>query len=376
MVAPAVDGIFSLPAAAVLKVAQKDQPRMVAHFHGGDLIVAIGALRNPFTLVVFRKDGDTRVRTYPHRPFTDEVYRETSKRKGPDDFDGFQDWLSRDLAAPPRQLVSVGDALVLVRYQGGHALIDLRAPAIEPIPRSAVEQLYLLAPDTLLVGACGYHGNTEPVQLYWAYEAARIREPLVRCWNRSTSNPHCRIVAGVPFPDEGGDIPLVAGLARLTGTNNTTHDRMHVAAAMVWQGKLFGLALSILRSGSHDHSIVRIDLASRKVDGLCALDKGDKTLRATFAPSPAGLLAFADSAVLLVDPETLAVVDRAPLPKGMDLVGTDADRLIFHHKRAKAVVVARTASIAAPLPASLAALEAEVASALQASRAAAKRRQA
>jgi hypothetical protein len=44
--------------------------------------------------------------------------------------------------------------------------------------------------------------------------------------------------------------------------------------------------------------------------------------------------------------------------------------------RGKALVVARSASIAPPLPASLAALEAEVASALQASRAAAKRRQA
>jgi len=145
---------------------------------------------------------------------------------------------------------------------------------------------------------------------------------------------------------------------------------------MVWQGKLFGLALSLHRSFSRLHSIVRIDLASRKVDGMCALDKGDKSLRATLAPSPAGVLAFADSAVLLVHPETLAVVDRAPLPKGMDLVGSDADRLIFHHKRAKAVVVARSASLAAPLPASLAALEAEIASALQASRSAAKRRQA
>jgi len=53
-----------------------------------------------------------------------------------------------------------------------------------------------------------------------------------------------------------------------------------------------------------------------------------------------------------------------------------ADRLIFHHKRAKTLVVARSASIAAPLPTSLAAVEAEIAGALQASRAAAKRRQA
>ena len=76
---------------------------------------------------------------------------------------------------------------------------------------------------------------------------------------------------------------------------------------MVWQGKLFGQALSLHRSFSSLHSFMRIDLASRKVDGLCALDKDDKTLRATLAPSPTGLLAFADSAVLLVDPETRAL---------------------------------------------------------------------
>jgi hypothetical protein len=374
MAAPAVDGIFSLPEAAVLKVAKAEHPRMVAHFHGGDLIVAVGALRNPFTLVVFRKDGDTGVRTYPHRPYDYEVFKEMSRLAGGPD--GSQDWYSRDLAAPPRQLVSVGDALILVRCQAGHALIDLHAPAIEPIPRSAVEQLYRLAPDTLLVGACGMYANAEPVQLYWVYEAARIREPLVRCWNRATREPQSRIVDGVPFPDEEGPVPLTAGMDRLRGTEKTFHNRMHVAAAIVWQGKLFGLALNLSRPGSYGHSIVRIDLASRKVDGMCALEKGDKTLGATFAPSPAGLLTFADKAVLLVDPETLAVVDRAPLPNGMELVGSDADRLIFHHKRAKAVVVARSASIAAPLPASLAVLEAEIARALQASRAAAKQRQA
>jgi hypothetical protein len=372
----AIESDFPLPEAAILKVADKYKPTIVAHFHGGDLMVAIGALSNPLTLVAFRQGGKTDVVSYPHRPWSDEVYAELREHRRANQYDGDQDWYSRDLAASPRQLLTVGDALVLVRLHGGHALIDPSTLAIETVPRSAVEQSYRFGPDTLVVGACGKYANAEPVQLFWTYDAARVREPLVRYRVREPRHPEDRIVDGTPFPDEEGDIPFAGGIARLRGTSKTFDNSMHVASAISWQGKLFGFALGLHRSFSDEHSLIRIDFASRKVDRFRVLAKEDKTLRATFAPSAAGLIAFADKAVLMIDPETLAVTDRAPLPKGIRLVGSDEERLILHHKRGNTLFVVRNTAFAPPLGSALAAVEAEIDGVLKASRAAAKRKRA
>ena len=375
----AIEADFPLPEAAILKVADKYQPRVVAHFHGGDLMVAVGALSNPLTLVAFRQGGQTDVRSYPHRPWTDEVFAERQERTRAGELNPFnpdQDWYSRDPAASPRQLLTVGDALVLVRLQAGHAFIDPSTLAIDTVPRSAVEQLYRFGPDTLVVGACGKYANAEPVQLFWTYDAARVREPLVRYRVREPRRPADRIVDGTPFPDEEGDIPFAGGIARLRGTRDTSDYDMHIASAISWQGKLFGFALGLHRSFSDAHSLIRIDFASRKVDRFRALAKEDKTLRATFAPSAAGLIAFANKAVLLIDPETLAITDRAPLPKSIRPVGSDEERLIFHHKRANRLFVVRSAALVRPLGSALAAVEAEIDGVLKASRAAAKRKRA
>jgi len=88
------------------------------------------------------------------------------------------------------------------------------------------------------------------------------------------------------------------------------------------------------------------------------------------------LIAFTDKAVLLIDPETLAFTDRAPLPKSIRLVGSDEERLIFHHKRANTLFVVRSAALVRPLGSALAAVEAEIDGVLKASRAAAKRKRA
>src|SRR6266496_1093756 len=83
----AIDAAFPLPDAAILKVAEKHKPRVVANFHGGELMVAVGALSNPLTLVVFRKDGATDVRSYPHRPYTNEVFADLRERLRAGEFD-------------------------------------------------------------------------------------------------------------------------------------------------------------------------------------------------------------------------------------------------------------------------------------------------
>jgi hypothetical protein len=375
-----IDGVFPLPPEAVLKVAAKFLPHMIAHFHGGDLFVAVGAHANPMTLVAFRAGGATDVRSYPQLEFTDEVYNALHERMRAgelDPFDGIQDWRSRDLGACPRQLLTIDDALVIVRYRAGHALIDPATLAIEVVPPSAVERMYPFAPGTMLVAAFGKYGNEERVQMFWTVEASRLREPFVRGASRSSEEGQSRWrrVDATPFPDEEGRLPLGGGIARVKGeTLNYSHEDMHVASAIVWNGKLFGLALAPRRSGSDDHSIVRLDLASRKVDGITPLAKEDKTLDAVWAPSPAGMIAFADKAVLLIDPETLAVVDRAPLPKGIELVGSDADRLVLHHKRANTLFVVRNTALATPLGPALARVQAEIDGSLKTSRGAAKRK--
>ena len=370
----AIESVFPLPEAAILKGPAIYLPQMIAHFHGGDLFVAVGANANPMTLVAFRQGGATDVRTFPHEPYTREVSAALGKRAGGGEFDPEQDYFSRDLSASPRQLLTIGDALVIVRLHAGHALIDPATLAIEAVPRSAVERLYAFGPGTMLAAACGKYANDEAVQLYWTVETAHLREPFLRCKNRETRVPMSGFVDGVPFPDEDGPIPLAAGIARVRG--ESPNHSMHIASAIVWNGKLFGLALDLMRSGSHDHSIVRMDLASRKVDGITPLAKEDKTLDAAWAVSPAGLIAFADKAVLLIDPGTLAVVDRAPLPKGIDLVGSDADRVVLRHKRSNTLFVARSTALAPPLGAALTALAAEIDDRLKASRAAAKRKRA
>lgn len=124
---------------------------------------------------------------------------------------------------------------------------------------------------------------------------------------------------------------MAEGIERLRGTRSISDpDNMHVTSAISWHDKLFGLAMGLHRSHS----------------------------------------------VLLIDPETLAITDRAPLPKGIRLVGSDEKRLVLHHKRANTLLVARSAALAPPLGSPLAAVEAEIDGIIKASRAAAKRKRA
>lgn len=368
----AVEGVLKLPEAANLKgVEAKFLPRMCAHFHGSDLMVAAGARFNPLSLVAFRAGGQIDVRQYAWQGgLSSEELAMLRERSLAGEFDAQQDLLSRRPAESVRQLVSVGANLVLVRLCNGHALVEPSTLELETVPRSGVEQLYPLGPDRLLAGACGKYGNMAPVQLFWIFDAARIREPLVRVRSRETRNPSGRMVDGTPFPDEEGAIPLVEGIARLRGKKGADYSdaSMHVASALVWGDKLYGFALALHRTGSSDHSFLRFDLPSRKLDRLEVLAKDDKTLNVTFARTGAGLLAFCDDAGLVVDLETLAVLDRAPLPKGLRLVGSDAERLILHHKRTSSLIVVKSGALALPLAGSLGALETEIASELAASR--------
>lgn len=340
----------ALPEVTALSAAEKFKPSAVALPIGDAVIGVFGANATPMSVVRWSAGADPVVREYPEVDYdSDEV--NAREKKG--DFDAFSDFVGRNPAGRPIQLVAIGGRPWLVRAYG-HARIDVETLDVVPAARSRVKWIVSLPKGDILAGSGAEYSAVDAFQRFQRCPADMIDQPIFRTRTGLTGNSDW-VLQGTSFPAGDAATAFTDGIAKVRGKSAGS---FHALAVAVLGQELIVYGRELARSGSSRPALVAIDIDKAEVTRHVPVKEDDP-----FVPAATGgaLLGLGAKAIYRIAPDSLTITDQAPLPSGLRLIGHDATRIVAMHKRNKAVLVLASEAFSGPLAAAVEQLSAALA---------------